>query len=146
MHIVQAKYPPQSQIIIKREFIDRFSKHPQISNLMTICPVGAKLFTCWQNHMTKLTVALRHSAKAPKNRDLQLSKFTLRTTKNTSILSSQSIRKVQEHSCLSAELRIRPWDVRGKECTTPCFPNLGTKCRWMVDFTPVKTLQVKAGC
>jgi hypothetical protein len=128
MYVVQAKNPSYTQIIMKRGFIDRFSKHPQISNLSAQWESGC-LHADRQTDMTKLTVALRHSAKAPKNRDLELSKFTLRTTKHTSILKSQSTRKVQEHSCLSAELRIKPQDVWERGCITPRIPNLSTKCR-----------------
>ena len=48
-------------------FPDRFSKNDQISNLMKIRPVGAELFHAdRQTDMTKLTVALRNFANAPK--------------------------------------------------------------------------------
>jgi hypothetical protein len=52
-------------------FLDRFSKNPQITNLKKICPVGAKLFyavgqTDGQTDMTKLIVAFRNSANALK--------------------------------------------------------------------------------
>ena len=36
------RYP--SPILIKLEFIDRFSKNPQISNFMKILPVAAEFF------------------------------------------------------------------------------------------------------
>ena len=32
------------KILMKLEFLNRFSKNTQISNFMKICPVGAKLF------------------------------------------------------------------------------------------------------
>jgi len=52
-------------------FLDRFSKGTQISNFMKIRPVGAELFyadrrTDGQTNMTKLTVAFRSLANAPK--------------------------------------------------------------------------------
>jgi hypothetical protein len=52
-------------------FYDRISKNPQISNLMKILPVEAELFhadgrTDTQADMTKLIVAFRNFANAPK--------------------------------------------------------------------------------
>jgi hypothetical protein len=50
-------------------FFDRFTKTLQISNLMKIRPVGAELFHAdGRMDMTKLTVALRNFANAPKTR------------------------------------------------------------------------------
>jgi hypothetical protein len=47
-------------------FLDGFSKTPQISNLMKIRPVGAELFHAdEQRDMTKPNVAFRNSANAP---------------------------------------------------------------------------------
>ena len=49
------------------EFVDRFLKNTQISNFMTIRPVGDELFyKDGQTDMTKLLVALRNFANAPK--------------------------------------------------------------------------------
>jgi hypothetical protein len=64
-------------------FCDKFSKNTQISNFMKIRPVGAELFQAGgradgqtETDMTKLTVAFRNFANAPKNwrRLLQYSK------------------------------------------------------------------------
>ena len=42
-------------------FLGRFSKHPQISNIMNLRPVAAELFHAdRQTDMTKVTVALRN--------------------------------------------------------------------------------------
>jgi hypothetical protein len=52
---------------MKLEFVDRFLKNTQISNVMTIRPVGAELFyEDGQTDMTKLIVAHRNFANAPK--------------------------------------------------------------------------------
>ena len=49
-------------------FLDRFSKKPQISRLIKIRPAGAELFHAeGQTEMTKLIVAFRNFASAPKN-------------------------------------------------------------------------------
>jgi hypothetical protein len=50
-------------------FLNRFSKYPQISNFMKIHPVGAELFQAVRqtDNMTKLIVAFRNFANAPKN-------------------------------------------------------------------------------
>ena len=53
-------------------FVDRFSKHPQISIFMKIHPVGAELFHVDRRKnkridMAKLIVSLHNLAKAPKN-------------------------------------------------------------------------------
>jgi hypothetical protein len=55
-------------------FLDIFSKYPQISIFMKMCPIGAELFyaVVWMD-MTKLIVAFRNSAKAPKNKTIQQS-------------------------------------------------------------------------
>ena len=48
-------------------FFDRFSKNPQISNFTKIGPVEAELFHAdGRTHMTKLMVAFRNFANAPK--------------------------------------------------------------------------------
>jgi len=53
---------------MKLNFLDRFSKHTQISNLMKILIVGAELFHAdRQTDMKKLLVTFRNFAKAPKN-------------------------------------------------------------------------------
>ena len=54
------------------KFIDRFSQNTQISSFMKILPVGAELFhddgrTGGRTDMTKLIVAFRNFANAPKN-------------------------------------------------------------------------------
>jgi hypothetical protein len=52
-------------ILIKLNFLDRFSKNPLISNFMKIRPVGAELFHAdGQREMAKLTAAFCTSAKA----------------------------------------------------------------------------------
>jgi hypothetical protein len=49
-------------------FLTDFSKNPQISNFTKIRPVGAELFHAnGRTDMTKLTVANRNFANAPKN-------------------------------------------------------------------------------
>jgi len=49
-------------------FLYRFSKNLQISNFMKIRPVGAELFHAdGRTDMTKLIVAFRNFANAPKN-------------------------------------------------------------------------------
>jgi hypothetical protein len=48
------------------DFLDRFSKNPQISNLTENPSSRSRVFTFWQTEMTKLTDALRSSANAPK--------------------------------------------------------------------------------
>jgi hypothetical protein len=49
-------------------FLNRFSKNMQISNLMKICSVGAELFHAdRRTDMTKPIVAYRHFENAPKN-------------------------------------------------------------------------------
>ena len=55
-------------------FLDKYSKYTQITNFMKICHVRADLFHAEgridrQTDMTKLTVAFRNSAKAPKKAD-----------------------------------------------------------------------------
>ena len=51
---------------MKLEFVDRFFKNTQISNVMTIRPVGAGLFCEDGQTDMKLTVALRNFGNAPK--------------------------------------------------------------------------------
>ena len=49
-------------------FLSGFSKKSQISNFIKILPVGAELFRVdRRTDMTKLTVAFRNFANAPKN-------------------------------------------------------------------------------
>ena len=49
-------------------FLNRVSKNIEISDLMKIRPVGAELFHVdGRTDMTKLIVAFRHFANAPKN-------------------------------------------------------------------------------
>jgi hypothetical protein len=66
---------------MKLEICDRFSKNPQISNFMKIRRVGAELFladgrtnrqTDRQTDLTKLAVAFRNFANAPKSPILTL--------------------------------------------------------------------------
>jgi hypothetical protein len=55
---------------MKHIFLDRFSKNTQISNFMKILPLAADFVPCGtdgQTDMTKLIVAFRNFAKAPKN-------------------------------------------------------------------------------
>ena len=53
--------------ILMKNFLDRFSKNNQISNFTKICPVGADLLHVdGQTDMTKLIVAFRNFANAPK--------------------------------------------------------------------------------
>ena len=53
----------------KNNFLKRFWKSTQMSNFMKIRPVEAEFFHAdGQTDMTKLIVAFRNSAKAPKNR------------------------------------------------------------------------------
>ena len=58
------------QILIKLEFLDVFSKNPEISNPVKIRPVRAELFqadiqTDEHTHTTKLIVAFHNFANAP---------------------------------------------------------------------------------
>jgi len=63
---------------MKPEFFNRFSKkNTQIQNFEIICPLGDELFhTGGQTDRTKLIVASRHFANAPKN-GVQLQKSTI---------------------------------------------------------------------
>jgi hypothetical protein len=55
-------------ILVRLNFLGRFAKNTQISNLMKIHPVGAELFDeDGRTDMTKLIVAFHNFAKAPKN-------------------------------------------------------------------------------
>ena len=58
---------------VKIGFLDRFTKNLQISNFLKICPVEAELFhadgqrqTGRRRYMTKLIIAFRNFADAPK--------------------------------------------------------------------------------
>ena len=54
-------------------FLDRFSKNLQISSNMKILLVGAELFhTDGRTHMTRLMVAFRNFANAPKKKDSKM--------------------------------------------------------------------------
>jgi len=48
-------------------FVDRVSKNAQIPNFMQIRRVGAEFHADKQTDMTKLTLAFRNFANAPKN-------------------------------------------------------------------------------
>ena len=49
-------------------FLDRFLRNTQMSNFITIRPVGAEFFhRDGQTHMKTLTVALHNSVNSPKN-------------------------------------------------------------------------------
>jgi hypothetical protein len=70
------------------KFLDRFSKNTQMLNFTKIRPVGAELFhadgrTDRQTDMTKLTVAFRTFANAPKNMSRQLASGFEATTFRT---------------------------------------------------------------
>jgi len=53
---------------LNSNFLDRFSKNTQISNLMKMSPVGAELFHAdGRTDMKKLIVAFRNFANAPEN-------------------------------------------------------------------------------
>ena len=45
----------------------KFEKNPQAPNFMKIRPVGAEFYAEGRTDMTKLTVAFRNFASAPKN-------------------------------------------------------------------------------
>jgi len=56
------------QILMKHEYSRHsFEKYPKISNFMKIRPVGAKFHAHGRTEITKLTVAFRNFANAPKN-------------------------------------------------------------------------------
>jgi len=48
-------------------FLNRFSKSPQMPNFMNIRLMGAEFHADGRTDMTKLIVAFRNFAKAPKN-------------------------------------------------------------------------------
>ena len=65
---VRVKYPLFLSDFNETNFLDRFSKNTHISNFMKIRRVGAELFhSDGRTDMTKLTVAFRNFANAPKN-------------------------------------------------------------------------------
>jgi hypothetical protein len=54
---------------VNLNFFDTLSKSVKISNFLKICPLGAELFHAdGQTDMTKLIVAFRSFAKAPKKK------------------------------------------------------------------------------
>ena len=62
---LQMKYRYSCQNL---DFLDSFSKNNQIPTFMKICPVAAQLFnTDGRTDMTKIIVAFRNFANAPKN-------------------------------------------------------------------------------
>ena len=63
------------RIVMKFEFSQQIFENVQISNFMKIRPLGTQLFhtnrwTDGRTDMTKLTVAFRNSANAPKRQHL----------------------------------------------------------------------------
>jgi len=51
----------------KLNFLIRFSKNSQIPNFMEIRPLEARVALCGRTDMTKLILAFRNFANAPKN-------------------------------------------------------------------------------
>jgi hypothetical protein len=58
------------QILTKLEFSRRVLKTTPILNFIKIRPVGVELFHADKQNVTKLTVAFRSSANAPKIKDV----------------------------------------------------------------------------
>ena len=54
-------------VLTKLELSGQFSKNPQISNFMKIRPVGDEFHADERTDMTKLIIAFRNFANAPKN-------------------------------------------------------------------------------
>jgi hypothetical protein len=70
-----ARYYTHCEILMKLEFIDRFSKNIQLSNFIKILPVGAELLHADRGtDMKKVIVPFRNFTKAPKK--LKLSLYT----------------------------------------------------------------------
>ena len=55
------------QILMKLEFLERFSKNSQISNFIKNPSIGSRVVPCGRTNMTKLIVAFRNFANAPEN-------------------------------------------------------------------------------
>jgi len=65
----RVKYPLFLSDFSELEFFDTFSKSIKMSNFLKISPLGAEFFHAdGQTDMTKLIVALRNFAKAPKKK------------------------------------------------------------------------------
>jgi hypothetical protein len=76
-------------ILTKLEFCRQLSKKTQISNFMKILPLGAEVFHAdRQTDMTKLIVAFRNFANAPKHRTSRC------TNRNNFILHSSTFSSV----------------------------------------------------
>jgi len=64
------KYPLFSPDFNDTNFLERFLKNTQITNLIKICPMGTKLFHARgqrQTYMTKVMVAFHNFLNDPKN-------------------------------------------------------------------------------
>ena len=77
---------------MKLEFyLQVFEKSKQISNFMKICPVASRVVPCgtdWRTDMTKLLVAFRNFANAPKTYQVRLLDFSLlRTVKALCVIT-----------------------------------------------------------
>jgi hypothetical protein len=63
---LHVKYTLFCQILIKLNFLDILRSNPQVSNFMKIRPVGTEFYADRQTDRTKLIVAFRSVASAPK--------------------------------------------------------------------------------